>query len=77
MLQCLLDKVDLSQAIARVKGDGADDNKACRWASALRAQASVPRRKNGKTRIDCRPRAEESNAILHLIRRFGRKVRRK
>lgn len=59
-------------------GDGAYDTKACHEAIALRgAQAIIPTRKNGKPWKDRRPGAEERNAILHAMRRLGRRIWKK
>ncbi len=78
MLPCLLDQIDANETIASVSGDGAYDTRACHDAIARRgAQAIIPTRKNGKPWKDLRPGAEARNAILHAIRRLGRRIWKK
>jgi hypothetical protein len=78
MLPCLLDQIGANEVIASVSGDGAYDTKACHDAIAQRgAQAIIPTRKNGKPWKDRRPGTEARNAILHAMRRLGRRIWRK
>ena len=75
ILPYLLDQINKNEAITSVNGDGAYDTKACHEAIALRgAQAIIPTRKNGKPWKDPRRGAEARNAILHAVRRLGRRI---
>ncbi|MBG6222634.1 hypothetical protein IWX79_003593 [Janthinobacterium sp. CAN_S1] len=78
MLPCLLDQINVNEAIASVSGDGAYDTKACHDAIALRgAHAIIPTRKNGKPWKDHRPGTEACNTILLAMRRLGRRIWKK
>jgi hypothetical protein len=75
VLPCLLDQIGLNEATASISGDDAYDTKACHDAIAQRgAHAIIPTRKNGKPWKDHRPGAEARNAILHAMRRLGRRI---